>query len=244
MRWLQQDSSQSPGKSEFQRTGALSFACFCCVGTAGLLLRGSLVAAKEANLYLTKVVCLRRNDWIDQPLRCSPASQIRASRGETRPDLLGYELARNWLGTRADWLGASASLLPLEELVFPRKLFAPNQPAADLRSSASASRSAVRAPVPRPRAGLGPKASWPPLRQEERTKERPRPSARPVFLVSPIHIHGGLVVGLLAPFTNLVASMAHARAGRGSRGAEDLVTPLPPARAPGLRGPWGAYQRP
>ena len=53
-----------------------------------------------------------------------------------------------------------------------------------------------------------------------------------------------LVVGLLAPFTNLVASMAHARAGRGSRGAPDLVTPLPPARAPGLRGPWGAYQRP
>ena len=164
MRWLQQDSSQSPGKSEFQRTGALSFACFCCVGTAGLLLRGSLVAAKEANLYLTKVVCLRRNDWIDQPLRCNAASQIRASRGETRPDLLGYELARNWLGTRADWLGTSASLLHTGGPDFHTEIDPPNEPAADLRSSASASRSARSAIRSQARAPGQPAPSCPPLR--------------------------------------------------------------------------------
>ena len=52
---------------------------------------------------------MRRNDWIDQPLRCSPASQIRASRGERRLVLLGHELA--WISAiaAADGLGASAS---------------------------------------------------------------------------------------------------------------------------------------
>ena len=142
MRWLQQDSSQSPGKSEFQRTGALSFACFCCVGTAGLLLRGWLVAAKEANLYLTKVVCLRRNDWIDQPLRCNAASQIRASRGERRPAFDGNE--RTWISAiaAADWLGTSTSLLPSRRLTFPSQINPPNQPAADLSPSPSARRSA------------------------------------------------------------------------------------------------------
>ena len=128
MRWLQQDSSQSPGKSEFQRTGALSFACFCCVGTAGLLLRGSLVAAKEANLYLTKVVCLRRHDWIDQPLRCNAASQIRASRGETRPAFDGHE--RTWKRPcgAANRLGASASEVQSERPIFQRNFSLPTSP--------------------------------------------------------------------------------------------------------------------
>jgi hypothetical protein len=162
MRWLQQDSSQSPGKSEFQRTGALSFACFCCVGTAGLLLRGSLVAAKEANLYLTKVVCLRRNDWIDQPLRCNAASQIRASRSSEAVALLGYEVARNWLGTRADWLGASTSLLHTGGPDFHTEIDPPNEPAADLRSSASASRSARSAIRSQARAPGQPAPSSPP----------------------------------------------------------------------------------
>ena len=55
---------------------------------------------------------------------------------------------------------------------------------------------------------------------------------------------GSLVVDLLAPFTDLGASMAHARRGGRRRRAAGLVTPLPPARVPGLRGPWGGLPRP
>ena len=38
--------------------------------------------------------------------------------------------------------------------------------------------------------------------------------------------------------------MGHAGGGGGARRRPCLVTPLPPARAPGLRGPWGALRRP
>ena len=127
---------------------------------------------------------MRRNDWIDQPLRCNAASQIRASRGETRPDLLGYELARNWLGTRADWLGASASLLHTGGPDFHTEINPPNQPAADLSPSPSARRSARSATRSQARAPGQPAPSCPPLRAFAAAIDRTWLLPEPPFLRS------------------------------------------------------------
>ena len=107
---------------------------------------------------------MRRNDWIEQPLRCSPASQIRASRGERRPAFDGNE--RTWISAiaAADRLGASASLLPSRRSTFPSQINPPNQPAADLSPSPSARRSARSATRSQARAPGQPAPSCPPLR--------------------------------------------------------------------------------
>ena len=107
---------------------------------------------------------MRRNDWIEQPIRCSPASQIRASRGERRPAFDGNE--RTWISAiaAADWLGTSASLLPSRRSTFPSQINPPNQPAADLSPSPSARRSARSATRSQARAPGQPAPSCPPLR--------------------------------------------------------------------------------
>ena len=106
---------------------------------------------------------MRRNDWIEQPIRCSPASQIRASRGERRPAFDGNE--RTWISAiaAADWLGTSASLLPSRRSTFPSQINPPNQPAADLSPSPSARRSARSATRSQARASGQPAPSCPPL---------------------------------------------------------------------------------
>ena len=107
---------------------------------------------------------MRRNDWIEQPLRCSPASQIRASRGERRLVLLGHELA--WISAiaAADWLGTSTSEVHTGGPDFHTEILPPKQPAADLSPSPSARRSARSATRSQARAPGQPAPSCPPLR--------------------------------------------------------------------------------